>query len=119
MTSSITEAIVDSRFDQINLMENLPSAWSSGTVKGIRARGGYQLSITWEDGELVSCVIDSPTGETPRVLYKGKPVVLSEDSRFTVNRADTSIQNLVYEAQDKLEGKYTGESKKCSAVRTG
>lgn len=111
LASSITEAIVDSRFDQINLMENLPSAWSSGTVKGIRARGGYQLSITWENGELVSCVINSPTGETPRVLYKGKPVVLSEDSRFTVNRADTSIQNLIYEAQDKLEGKYTGESK--------
>ena len=111
LASSITEAIVDSRFDQINLMENLPSAWSSGSVKGIRARGGYQLSITWEDGELVSCAIDSPTGETPRVLYKGKPVVLSEDSRFTINRRETTIQNLLYEAQEKMDGKYTQDSK--------
>ena len=34
VASSIAESVVDSRFDQINLMENLPSAWSSGTVKG-------------------------------------------------------------------------------------
>ena len=109
--SSIPEAVVDSRFDQINLMENLPSAWSSGTIKGIRARGGYQMSIKWENGELVHCVIDSPAGETPRVLYKGKPVVLSTDERFTVNRASSDAQQLEYEVQDKLDGKYTQESK--------
>lgn len=111
ITSSIAEAVVDSRFDQINLMENLPSAWSSGTVKGIRARGGYQLSIKWEDGALIHCVIDSPTGETPRVLYLGEPVVLSEDSRFTVNRSGLSLEDIIYEAQEKLEGKYTLKSK--------
>ena len=120
LASSITEAVVDSRFDQINIMENIPSAWSSGSVKGIRARGGYQLSITWEDGELVDCVIDSPTGETPRVLYKGKPVVLSEDSRFTVNRAATTLDELIYESEEKLNGKYTQESKNAlkSALET-
>lgn len=111
IASSIAEAAVDSRFDQINLMENLPAAWSSGTIKGIRARGGYQLSMTWENGELINCVIDSPTGETPRVLYKGEPVVLSEDARFTVNRQTTTLEALKYEAQEKLEGKYTKESK--------
>lgn len=111
IASSIAESVVDSRFDQINIMENLPSAWSSGTVKGIRARGGYQLSMTWENGEIVNCVIDSPTGETPRVLYKGEPVVLSEDGRFTVNRAGAPLDDLIYEAQNKLEGKYTQESK--------
>lgn len=111
VSSSVAEAIVDSRFDEIHLMENMPEAWSSGEVKGIRARGGYQLSITWEDGELTSCIIDSPTGETPRVLYKGQPVVLSEDSRFTVNRADRSLEELKEEAAEKLEDKYTEETK--------
>lgn len=111
LANSIAESVVDSRFDQINLMENLPSAWSSGTVKGIRARGGYQWNLTWENGELLSCVIDSPTGETPRVMYKGEPVNLSTDSRFTVNRAEASPQDLIYEAQDKLDEKYTKESK--------
>ncbi len=111
LASCIAESVVDSRFDQINLMENLTSSWSSGTVKGIRARGGYQLSVTWENGELVECVIDSPTGETPRVLYKGEPVDLSSDSRFTVNRAERTMEEQQYEVQDKLEGKYTEESK--------
>ena len=111
LANAIPETILDSRFDQINLMENLPSAWSSGSVKGIRARGGYQLSIAWENGELTQCIIDSPTGETPRVLYKGEPVVLSEDSRFTVNKGSISAEDLAYEVSDKLEGKYTEESK--------
>lgn len=111
IASSVAEAVVDSRFDQINLMENLPEAWSSGTIEGIRAKGGYQLSISWENGELVSCVIDSPTGETPRVLYRGEPVVLSKDNRFQVNRAVSSLEDLQYEAQQKLAGKYTDESK--------
>lgn len=111
LANSIAESVVDSRFDQINLMENLPSAWSSGTVKGIRARGGYQLNLTWENGELLSCVIDSPTGETPRVMYKGEPIDLSKDNRFTVNRANATLQDLIYEAQDKLDEKYTKESK--------
>ena len=116
LASTIGESIVDSRFDQINLMENLPSAWTSGTVKGICARGGYQLSLTWEDGELIHCTIDSSTGETPRVLYKGQPVNLAEDSRFTVNRAPAELDDLTYEAEEKLEGKYTEESKE--ALRT-
>ena len=111
VASSVAEAVVDSRFDEIHLMENIPEAWSSGEIKGIRARGGYQLSVAWEDGELTSCIIDSPTGETPRVLYKGQPVVLSEDSRFTVNRADRSLDELKDEAAEKLEDKYTEETK--------
>ena len=111
MASCIGESVVDSRFGEINLMENLTSSWSSGSVKGIRARGGYQLSLSWENGELTHCVIDSPTGETPRVLYKGEPVDLSADSRFTVNRAQTTLDDLKYEAGEKLDGKYTEESK--------
>lgn len=121
ITASVGEAIVDSRFGQINLMDNLPTAWGSGTVKGIRAKGGYQLSITWKDGELESCVIDSPTGETPRVMYKGEPVVLSKDGRFKVNRAESTWNKLKDETEEKLDGKYTSFSKAAlqAAVQSG
>ncbi|WP_343250328.1 glycosyl hydrolase family 95 catalytic domain-containing protein [Diplocloster hominis] len=111
VSNSVAEAILDSRFDELNLMENIPDQWSSGTIKGIRGRGGYQLSMEWADGELVSCTIDSPSGATPRVLYKGKGVNLSEDPRFQVNRAALSLEELIKEASQKLNDNYTKASK--------
>ncbi len=111
LTNAIPEAVLDSRFDSINLMENMPGAWTDGSVKGICARGGYQLSIEWKNGELVRCVIDSSTGKTPRVFYKGEPVVLSNDERFVLNRSSSSLEDLREEANEKLHGKYTLESR--------
>lgn len=109
--NSVAEAILDSRFEGLNLMENIPEQWSSGKIRGICGRGGYQLSMEWKDGELVNCTVDSTTGKTPRVFYKGEGVNLSEDARFTVNRAEVSLEELKAEAQEKLTEKYTEESK--------
>ncbi|MFD1401300.1 glycosyl hydrolase family 95 catalytic domain-containing protein [Robinsoniella peoriensis] len=109
--NSVAEAILDSRFEGLNLMENIPEQWSSGKIRGICGRGGYQLSMEWKDGELVNCTVDSTTGKTPRVFYKGEGVKLSEDARFTVNRAEVSLEELKAEAQEKLTGKYTEKSK--------
>lgn len=112
LTNAIPEAVLDSRYDSINIMENMPSAWTGGSVKGICARGGYQLSIEWKNGELVRCVIDSTTGRTPSVFYKGEPVILANDDRFVVNRATTSLEQLQKEAGENLDEKYTLESRK-------
>lgn len=84
IASSIAEAVVDSRFDEIHIMEHLPKAWKNGKVKGICARGGYQLNVEWKDGDLVFSEITSVTGKMPKVRYKGKEVNLVEDSRFMI-----------------------------------
>ncbi|WP_343246966.1 glycosyl hydrolase family 95 catalytic domain-containing protein [Diplocloster hominis] len=121
LANYVGETILDSRFGEINLMEYIPSQWKNGAIKGMRARGGYQLSFRWQDGELTDCIIDSPTGETPRVLYKGEGVKLSTDSRFQVNRAALTLEKLQKEAQEKLEGKYTNTSKEAlrAALNSG
>jgi hypothetical protein len=84
VAGSIGEAIVDSRFGQIRLLEHLPAAWSSGTVKGIRARGGFRMNIVWEQGELVRCVIGLPGEELPEVFYRGKLLDLQADERIVL-----------------------------------
>ena len=54
----------------------LPDAWDSGKVKGLRARGGFIVSINWQDGTLQNATIQSTIGGTLRlrsyVPLKGK-----------------------------------------------
>jgi alpha-L-fucosidase 2 len=45
----------------------LPQAWASGSVKGLRARGGFVVGITWKDGRWVSATIESLSGSSCRV----------------------------------------------------
>jgi alpha-L-fucosidase 2 len=67
----------------INLLPALPSAWASGEILGLRARGGYEVDIRWKDHQLVAATIRSLAGFTPLVEVVGKAVDLSKDPRIT------------------------------------
>ena len=54
---------------EIHLLPALPSAWPDGSIRGLRARGGYAVDITWEDGRLVRATLVPELGEPVRVRY--------------------------------------------------
>jgi alpha-L-fucosidase 2 len=67
--SGIIEMLLQSQNDEIQLLPALPKAWPNGSVTGLRARGGFEIAMTWADGKLVSANIKSLAGNPVRLHY--------------------------------------------------
>jgi len=76
VTAAVAEMLLQSQEGDIDLLPALPSAWKTGSVTGLCARGGYVVNLAWRDGVLTSAAIHSKLGGPCRINYNGKQIVL-------------------------------------------
>jgi len=99
-TSGLTEMLVQSHDGAIHLLPALPDNWQTGSVKGIRARGGFEIEeLEWKDGKITKAVIKSTLGGNCRIRSYSE---LKSDGKTKLVPASKENSNPFYSI---LEGK--------------
>ena len=88
--AGIAEMLLQSHTGIMELLPALPTAWVNGTFSGLKARGAYEVDVTWNDGILSVATIKGKPGESLTVKYAGSKatVVLDDDGLSTLKAAD-------------------------------
>lgn len=68
-TAGIAEMLLQSHDGTVRLLPALPPEWRGGEVRGLRARGGFELDISWSEGKLTTAALRSKLGGTCRLAY--------------------------------------------------
>ena len=75
-TAGIAEALLQSHQGFVELLPALPLDWQNGYIKGLRARGGFEVDIWWENGSLLKSRITSLNGEKSVFRYGEQEIEL-------------------------------------------
>lgn len=100
-TAGIIEMLLQSHMNEIHILPALPDAWAEGEIKGLKARGNFEVDIAWKNNRIEKALIRSNSGNKC-ILRTSVPVhidgVVSSQSKigdYYMNTFDT-IQGATY-----------------------
>jgi len=83
--AAVIEMLVQSSEDEIRLLPALPDAWESGSVSGICARGGFEISMEWTNKTLKKVSVSSTTDGTTTLISGNKTKKISLKNGQKIN----------------------------------
>jgi len=80
LTAALVELVLQSQDGTLSLLPARPSTWPSGEIRGLRARGGFEVGMRWGEGRLVQATVHATLGGACR-LRAGADVRVTRDGR--------------------------------------
>lgn len=106
--AGIAEALLQSHSGEICFIPALPKEWESGSVRGMKARGGFEVSFSWAGGKMQTAEIKSLCGNSCTV-YSDAPIEIYKDGKPVPNvvfQKDNNTYTFISEIGDCYEIKY-------------
>ncbi|NQU51440.1 MAG: glycoside hydrolase family 95 protein [Bacteroidetes bacterium] len=86
--AGVAELLLQSHTGTVELLPALPTDWKTGSVKGLKARGGFEVYMEWKEGKLIEAEIKGKSGSAGTFKYAGesKEFQIPENGVFKITR---------------------------------
>ncbi|TCN38298.1 alpha-L-fucosidase 2 [Kribbella orskensis] len=89
--SGLTEMLLQSHSGEVALLPCLPPAFGEGRIRGLRARGGFEVELAWSGGKLTSARIKSLLGNRLRLRTSGRVDIKSTKGPVAFARPEDGV----------------------------
>jgi alpha-L-fucosidase 2 len=103
-TAGIAELLLQSHTGELHLLPALPSSWRSGSVMGLRARGGFTVDLVWREGRLARVTIHSALGRRCRLRTASALQILAQENPMAGQQVAPGVVEFATKAGATYEG---------------